>query len=80
MLLGTALPLRAADPAPEQNRASAEQAVLAVNAEMIAAANRLDVDGFFAHIAETDRGTIIQNGVIFRTRREAYDAVKRGLP
>jgi ketosteroid isomerase-like protein len=59
--------------------ARAEQQVLAVNAEMIADANRLDVDAFFAHILETDRGLIVQNGTIFRTRREAYDAVKRGL-
>lgn len=56
-----------------------EQAVLAANTEMIAAANRLDVDAFFEFIIDTDRGMIVQNGVIFRTRRDAYDAVKRGL-
>ena len=56
-----------------------EQAVLATNAEMIAAANRLDVDAFFDFIVDTDKGMIVQNGVIFRTRQEAYDAVKRGL-
>jgi ketosteroid isomerase-like protein len=70
--------LRPADPTPAPD-AAIEQAVLAANAEMIAAANRLDVDAFFDHIVDSDRGLIVQNGVIFRTRREAYEAVKRGL-
>jgi ketosteroid isomerase-like protein len=70
--------LRPADPTPAPD-AAIEQAVLAVNAEMIAAANRLDVDAFFDYIVDSDRGLIVQNGVIFRTRREAYEAVKRGL-
>lgn len=66
-------------PAGAEELSAPEQQVLAVNAEMIAAANRLDVDAFFAHILDTDRGLIVQNGTIFRTRREAYDAVKRGM-
>lgn len=56
-----------------------EQAVLAANTEMVAAANRLDVDAFFAHIVNTDKGMIVQNGTIFRTRQQAYEAVQRGL-
>ncbi|ACB76440.1 nuclear transport factor 2 family protein [Opitutus terrae] len=56
-----------------------EQAVLATNTQMIAAANRLDVDAFFAYIVDTDKGMIVQNGTIFRTRQQAYDAVKRGM-
>lgn len=59
--------------------ATIEQAILATNAEMIAAANRLDVDAFFSFIVDTDKGMIVQNGVIFPTRRDAYEAVKRGL-
>jgi len=68
----TSLPPSFTDPA-------VEKAVLQANAEMIAAANRLDMDRFFSFIVDTDRGMIVQNGTIFRTRRNAYEAVKRGL-
>jgi ketosteroid isomerase-like protein len=79
--LGGTPALRSSSPAPLPDAAGTaiEQAVLAANAEMIAAANRLDVDAFFDYIVDSDRGLIVQNGVIFRTRREAYEAVKRGL-
>lgn len=56
-----------------------EAAVLAANAEMVAAANRLDLDAFFEHIIDSNKGLIVQNGVIFATRADAYAAVKRGL-
>jgi ketosteroid isomerase-like protein len=84
--LALAIPLLAAtrnaqsQPAPEAwTDPAVEQAVLAANAEMIAAANSLNVDAFFDFIVDTDRGMIVQNGAVFRTRQEAYDAVKRGL-
>jgi ketosteroid isomerase-like protein len=72
------IPVFAADPAPGSEQAI-KDAVLATNAAMIAAANRLDTDAFFAFIAESDRGPVVQNGVVFRTTAEARDAVKRGL-
>ena len=80
-LLGGAPVVRAATAAAAPNDPSAaiEQAVLAANTEIMAAANRLDVDAFFDYIVDTDKGMIVQNGVIFRTRREAYESVKRGL-
>lgn len=78
--LPTAQATAACDPvdAP-QDDAAIEQTVLAANAEMIAAANRMDLDAFFDAIVDTDKGMIVQNGVIFRTRKDAYEAVKRGL-
>jgi ketosteroid isomerase-like protein len=79
VLLGTLLVATGIARAAENRALTAEEQVLAVNAEMIADANRLDVDAFFEHILDTDRGLIVQNGTIFSTRREAYDAVKRGL-
>lgn len=79
LLLGAAPTAHADDPAPASPDATIEQQVLATNTGMIAAANRLDVDAFFDFIVDTDKGMIVQNGVIFRTRREAYEAVKRGL-
>ncbi len=71
-------PALAAGATPDSEQAIKE-AVLATNAAMIAAANRLDTDAFFAFIVESDRGPVVQNGVIFRTTGEARDAVKRGL-
>ena len=75
------LPLRAeftpTASAPEV--AAIEKAVLAANAEMTAAANSLDTDAFFEFIVDTNKGLIVQHGVIFRTRRDAYEAVKRGF-
>ena len=59
--------------------ARVEQAVLATNAQMTAAADRLDADGFFAYILDTDKGLIIQNGILFKSRAEALAAVKRGF-
>ncbi|MBE2216164.1 MAG: hypothetical protein IAE82_19980, partial [Opitutaceae bacterium] len=76
--LGLAQPLFPAT-TPEFSNPSVEQAVLAANAEMIAAANRMDMDAFFGTIVDTDRGMIVQNGTIFATRAEARASVERGL-
>lgn len=72
------IPAFAADAAPGSEQAI-KDAVLATNTAMIAAANRLDTDAFFAFILESDRGPVVQNGVIFQTTGQARDAVKRGL-
>jgi ketosteroid isomerase-like protein len=80
LLLSVATCIAQPQPAgPSFSDPAIEKAVLAANAEMIAAANSLNVDAFFDFIVDTDRGMIVQNGAIFRTRAEAYDAVKRGL-
>ena len=77
-LLAPVLALAQAKPA-EPFEAAVEKAVLETNAKMAQAANRLDVDGFFAYILDTDKGLIIQNGTVFKTRTEAMEAVKRGF-
>jgi uncharacterized protein (TIGR02246 family) len=56
-----------------------EKAILKVNDEMIQASNNLDVDKFFEYILDSDKGLIIQDGVLFKTRQEAYDVVKKGF-
>lgn len=71
--------LRLSAAAEAQPNPAVEKAVLAVNDAMIAAANRLDVDGLFEYILESTQPVIVQNGVIFRTRAEAFAAVKRGM-
>jgi uncharacterized protein (TIGR02246 family) len=56
-----------------------KQAVLATNARMSQAANRMDVDAFFSYIVNTDKAVIIQNGAVFKTRQEALEAVRQGF-
>jgi ketosteroid isomerase-like protein len=56
-----------------------KKAVLETNAKMSQAANRMDVDAFFSHILDTDKGSIIQNGTLFKTRQEAMQAVRQGF-
>jgi ketosteroid isomerase-like protein len=63
----------------DRDRAAIEKAVLETNARMTEAANRLDADAFFAYIIDTDKGPIIQNGVLFKSRQEALETVKRGF-
>ena len=63
--------LIAADP-------DAVQAVLAANARLTDAANRLDTDAFFALIVDSDETRIIQDGKLFKTREEAMAAVRAG--
>ena len=55
------------------------KAVLETNVKMTQAADALDVDTFFSYILDTDKGLIIQNGTIFKTRLEALQAVKKGF-
>lgn len=70
-----ALPSSAAT-APEQS--AVVDAVLAANASMTEAADRLDTDAFFAGIVDSDESRIIQDGKLFKTRAEAMAAVRAG--
>jgi uncharacterized protein (TIGR02246 family) len=58
---------------------SIEDAVLAVNAEMTRAAEAADADRLFGYMLETDKGSVIQNGVVLATRLQALERVKRNL-
>jgi len=59
--------------------AAIERAVLETNVQMTTAADSLNAEAFFDFIVDTDKGLIVQNGTIFRTRQEALAAVKRGF-
>ena len=61
------------------DKGAIEKAVLEANARMTQAGNSLDVDKFFAFILDSDKGLIIQDGVLFKTRQDAYEAVKQGF-
>jgi len=43
---------------------SVEDAVLAVNAEMTRAGEAMDADRLFSYMLDTDKGSVIQNGLV----------------
>ena len=56
-----------------------EDAVLAVNSEMTQAAEALDADRLFSFMLDTDKGSVVQNGVVLVTRQEALERVRANL-
>jgi len=58
---------------------SVEDAVLAVSAEMTKAGEAADADRLFGYMLETDKGSVIQNGVLMATRQEALERVRTNL-
>ncbi|OHB57037.1 MAG: hypothetical protein A2173_09650 [Planctomycetes bacterium RBG_13_44_8b] len=56
-----------------------EKAVLKTHEQMNQAESNLDADKFFSYILDFDKGLIIQDGRLFKTRREAYETVKQGF-
>ena len=61
----------------EQQKAI-EKAVLQVHAQMMQADKDRDTDKFFAPILDSDKGPILQDGTLFKTRQEALDMVRAG--
>jgi uncharacterized protein (TIGR02246 family) len=64
---------------PLEQQQAIEKAVLKTHIEMTQADSNLDVDKFFSYILDFDKGLIIQDGRLFKTRQEAYEAVKEGF-
>jgi uncharacterized protein (TIGR02246 family) len=58
---------------------SIEEAVLAVSAEMTKAGEAVDADRLFAYMLDTDKVSVIQNGVVMTTRQEALEQVRSNL-
>jgi hypothetical protein len=56
-----------------------EKAVLETHAKLIEAEKSLNADKFFAFIPDFDKGLIIQDGTLFKTRQEAMDTVRTGF-
>jgi uncharacterized protein (TIGR02246 family) len=80
-ILSAAL-LLAAGGGPSEARAdtkSVEEAVLAVHAEMTRAGEAMDADRLFSYMLDTDKGSVIQNGVVLATRQEALERVRANL-
>lgn len=56
-----------------------EKAVLETNERMTQAGNNLDSEKFFSFILDSEKGPIIQNGRLFRSRAEALEIIKAGF-
>lgn len=56
-----------------------EEAVLTANAEMTRAGEAIDAERLFSLMLDTDKGSVIQNGVFMATREEALQRVKANL-
>jgi uncharacterized protein (TIGR02246 family) len=56
-----------------------EEAVLAASAEMTQAGEEVDAERLFSFLLDTDKGSVIQNGVFLATREEALQRVKANL-
>lgn len=61
------------------NTEAIEKAVLEAHARMNQADKSRDVDAFFAFILDSDKGPIIQDGRLFKTRSEALEVVRSGF-
>jgi uncharacterized protein (TIGR02246 family) len=64
---------------PLEQQQAIEKAVMKTHIQMTQADNNLDVDKFFSYILDFDKGLIIQDGRLFQTRQEAFEAVKKGF-
>jgi uncharacterized protein (TIGR02246 family) len=64
--------------APAETK-SIEDAVLAVSAQMTKAGEAVDPDRLFTFLLENDKGSVVQNGVVMVTRREALERVRSNL-
>jgi hypothetical protein len=60
-------------------RETIEQAILAVSAQMTVAGQARDVEGLFGFMLDTDKGSVIQNGIVLLTRSEALEQTRRNM-
>jgi hypothetical protein len=66
-------------PVGSADQKAIEKAVLEVHAKIIEAEKNRDADRFFSYVPDFDTGLIIQDGTLFKTRQEAFDAIKTGF-
>lgn len=61
------------------DQAAIEKAVLEANTRMTQAEKSLDADRLLAFILDSDKGPIIQDGRLFKTRTEALETIRAGF-
>ena len=79
LLLATAALASAATPRDTLSATDNQAIIRAVSAvydEMVVAAESLDADALFRHVAEMDQGAVVTNGRLFLTRREALETIR----
>ncbi len=60
-------------------QAVVEKAILETSAQMTEAAEAREIDRLFGFMLDTDRGSIIQNGRVLLTRKEALEQTKTNM-
>lgn len=64
---------------PLEQQQAIEKAILKVHSAMKTAAENRNVEALYDFVLDTDKGVIIEDGRLSRTRQEALDSTKRGL-
>jgi uncharacterized protein (TIGR02246 family) len=64
---------------PAEQQKAIEKAILEVHAKMKKAAENRDADALYDFVLDTDKGVIIEDGRLLRTRKEALDSTRQGL-
>jgi SnoaL-like domain len=62
-----------------QTDAAIEKAVLAANEQVTRAAEARDLDGLFRFMIDTNKGSVVQNGVLSLTTQDARARVEPGF-
>ena len=60
-------------------REAVESVILEVSAQMTRAGQARDVEGLFEFMLNTDKGSVIQNGMVLLTRSEALEQTKKNM-
>ncbi len=84
LLLLTCIPIACTtmdDPkqVPVEQQQAIEMAILDVHARMKQEAQRGDFNALYGHVLEMDKGVIIEDGRLRRTRQEALTATREGM-
>ena len=64
---------------PAEQQQAIEKAILRVHEAMKKAAESLDVDALYDFVLDTDKGVIVEDGRLRRTRKEALDSTRQGF-
>jgi ketosteroid isomerase-like protein len=66
-------------PVERQYSNGIEKAILKVHSAMKKAAENLDTDTLYSYVLDTNKGSIIENGRLFLTRKDSLESTKQGL-
>jgi hypothetical protein len=69
----------AADAMSDRSKEAIERAVIGRFDEMVAAADARNADELFRNVAENDRGAVVLNGRLLRTRSDALQSVRENF-